>query len=279
MKDFFKRNILGLLLFILLLSTFSLKLYENNKIHNDSVDNYHKLEVACREEKAHESDICKNITYPDMLDAYTEYYQISNYEPVLMYTCMMMGVILILIVIINYNKKEDIKKNYNNIWIYPTYALISLLLCMLVTTNINFYYALDHNLATFNKELLEVFPIFTFTYLLGIFLVSIFYTNVAVIALKKTKNKVVAYALALTIVVCVELAFSYLLGGLFLERLLGFKDAFFTMNLMNFWNMDVNLIGFIIYYIFLAVASSLVLRHFMLKEKKPTKRSKKTKKA
>lgn len=266
MKEFFKYNRISfIILAIFILIGIFITLDYNNEykkrvLYSDSiVQMYPEL-----------ADV--DFTYKD--DTYNVFFTLLNESELMFFIQMLFPVLILIPLIKNMNKSTNTKeyekikeneqyylymrkkilKNYFSVLIMPIF-----LLCLFI-----FSYAysrhFDVNYNILGLDFFSNYPIlFTIIYIINVFLISIFYMNIALIMFRKIKD------INLVIISSFLISFAFLcimqLIGLLIDTMFNINIYSSIFNYLNVWNYttDINIVGISLYVFILALVSSILI--------------------
>lgn len=259
--------------------------------HTHLEKSYQEYEKACyNESKTYSNEFCELVfeNKPEILDTLTFYNQsISSpifdifvyFSPLLIMIASVWALSTEFVsgYIKNYLVRKDyghyikrlFKNAYKSIWIIPCIILFILVLSFVFSGHFDYSYTLTHSYSTFEEQYLKNPILFMICYILDKVFISIFFANLALIFMKKSKNKIVVVLETYLCFLGIEIVNEAIINGLFFSKTLGI-DMGNILNIIdsysynNVFNQFVVLIRNVLY----ATCSFLiVLKVYANKEK------------
>ena len=175
--------------------------------------------------------------------------------------------------LLNMNYKKYLRKNYKIALKASLVTPISLLIIFLISsilTGFNFDYSnVNTNLTVYNDWKYEHFYLYGFMICVIQFLISLFYSNIALYCCRKNKNMLVAIIMSFVMFIMADIIIYILLYGIILNNLfhvIGMSDYF---NIAGYWyfNQNSNCVLFIALISFILQAISFIVLYNSYKSK------------
>lgn len=157
--------------------------------------------------------------------------------------------------------KKMRKSIYKHAWILPTYCIVIFIAAYIFSGHFDYSFNVDHSIATYGIDKLQLGGIFFIGFLINIFIHSLFYGNLALICARKNKNVVLTiletFLLWYAIVLIVEI-----IGGILVQTGILNSEHALVFALINIYSLDQtpNIIFIIIFGLSLFIISSIILK-------------------
>ncbi len=134
--------------------------------------------------------------------------------------------------------RKLIFKMYRYCWFWVAIMLLIFGVCMINSTFDS--ETLINSGMSWKKSLMDNVPMFIFLYLLNILIFTIFYLNIALIAIRKQHNYFLAVIKSFLIIIGIEIFLEIVVQSIFFGKILGNYDAGLVFNIMNLFSFNVD---------------------------------------
>lgn len=287
MKAFFRKNILAIFSFLVLIVWLTINVFQYIDQHNVQVRMYNQYKEKYQELCQTDKTFC-NMKKPEYPDTMTVFYQIMFHES--LYNLQVFAPIFIFIPCIwsfhkkmksGYYKNEltrmsykkfiqnSFKEVFKNTWILLGFVIVLFMISYILSGNFDYEatkLAYGEYLSTFDWNYIEIWPIFMVVYLIVIWLHSVFYVNLALIFSKKNSNLFIVIILSYLSFMGIE--FILTLIGAFFARILDIHYVTEKLNLFNIWGYKQSFpLPFVILYALALVCITGIIVYFLYRNK------------
>lgn len=157
--------------------------------------------------------------------------------------------------------KKMMTSVYKHAWILPAYCIMIFIVAYMLSGHFDYSFIVDHSLATYGVDKLQLGGIFFIGFLINIFIHSLFYGNLALICVRKNKNVILTVLETILLWYGITL-FLEIIGGILVHAGVLNPEQALVFALMNIYSLDQtpNIIFIIIFGLSLFIISSVILR-------------------
>lgn len=284
---FFKNNKLSILVYVFLLILIVASFYQYFKDYYSYAPLYYEVKDKCdngdKESCLKFENVYKYTLDPkekfDRLDVITLTSEIveNSYFSMLQW----IGPLLVIVLIIDLFHKElssGIFKYYLNrmsykkflkrimfisfrrAWVLPiSLIFVFLISCFITGFNFSIHESVK-NIAVYDSFKYNNFLVYGLVIVLLLFIISLFYGNLAVLCCKKNKNSLITIILSYVLFIAVDIFILVIVYSLIINNLLGFKELTDYFNITGYWFFKGN----INYLLVLLIASIISVCSYIL---------------
>ena len=280
-------TIFSIIIIIILTIWIAFTSFKYKENHNRNVEAHYKLVEICKNSgdklSKEECDEIIKRGIPVMKDSFTVFFQllintnlskIQIIAPIIIiilasysfYREYTTGFYKYALLRMNYKNyiKTSILKTYKCLWILPAFIIILFAFSCIISGHFN----IDLTLSYWQEYYIPVsityirnFIPFIFIFVLNIILNSVFYANLSLIVIQKSKNYIVNILASYILFIFCDIFLEIFIGVIFCEKILKISSASSLFNLFNCWVYDgiSSIPLYTLYCLLLAIISLIIL--------------------
>ena len=150
--------------------------------------------------------------------------------------------------------------SFRRAWVLPiSLIFVFLISCFITGFNFSIHESVK-NIAVYDSFKYNNFLVYSLVIVLLLFIISLFYGNLAVLCCKKNKNSLITIILSYVLFIAVDIFILVIVYSLIINNLLGFKELSDYFNITGYWFFKGN----INYLLVLLIASIISVCSYIL---------------